>query len=229
MLRRNFDSHPKPIQSRPPLEVFAVLHRLKGTFLVSLTVLVLGMMPLGFAEAAKYRVRPGDSLWKIAKQHRVSMRALARVNRLPKAHRLQVGQRLNIPEGAALKGHRGTLSWPVRSQVTERFRHGAVPNDGVEFKLNANLEVRAAAAGQVVYSAPHAHYGHLVVLAHGQGLRTIYGHSALAGVTLGRRVQNGAILAKGVKTRASGLQALHFEVRRGTQAVNPLAWLQKLQ
>jgi lipoprotein YgeR len=229
MLRSIFDSHLQQVHNRPSFEVSVVVHRLRRALAASVVVLVLGMMPLKLAEAAKYRVRPGDSLWKIAKQHRVSMRALARVNRLPKAHRLEVGQRLNIPEGAPAKGHRGTLSWPVRSQVSARFRHGVVPNDGVEFKLNVNLEVRAAAAGQVVYSAPHAHYGHLVVLAHGQGIRTIYGHSALAGVILGRRVQNGAILAKAVKKTASGLQALHFEVRRGTQAVNPLAWLQKLK
>ena len=73
----------------------------------------------------------------------------------------------------------------------------------------------------MTFAGEHAELGNLVVLDHGDGLRTFYGHNQELDVKPGQRVDTGTELAKaGASGRAAGPH-LHFEVRRGDLALNP--------
>lgn len=119
-----------------------------------------------------------------------------------------------------------TLLWPVEGQITSRFgtRSGR-PHDGIDISAPQGTPIKAAAAGLVLYSAPHGTYGNLVVLKHDDGLVTVYAHNDRNLVRKGQAVEAGQLLGKvGQTGRATGPH-LHFEVRRGTRPDNPLEFL----
>ncbi|MBJ81025.1 MAG: hypothetical protein CMH60_06890 [Myxococcales bacterium] len=204
----------------------AVLLRIQRAFLWPVLLvlgLILGIQPVA---AQKYRVKPGDSLWKIAKQHRVSMGDLKAANRLPRDTKLWVGQRLNIPRAGSQSRARKHFSWPAPGKLAQRFKGGKVPNDGVEFKLSAGTKIRAAAAGKVVHMGPHDHYGHLLIVQHGNGMFSIYGHNSLSHLKRGRSLGAGQVLATVGKASRNNTP-LHFELRHGVRPVDPLSRLKK--
>jgi murein DD-endopeptidase MepM/ murein hydrolase activator NlpD len=111
---------------------------------------------------------------------------------------------------------RGRFIWPVRGEVLSRFgAKGSGPrNDGVNISARSGEEVRAAAAGKVVYAGSEVpSLGNLVLLQHPNGWITAYAH--LQGVT----VKNDAQVAQGQQIGVAGTSGnvaqtqLYFEVR----------------
>ncbi len=121
----------------------------------------------------------------------------------------------------------GRLQWPVRGKVTSRFgRRGSRMHDGVDISAKEGTPIHAATSGTVVYSDHRlSGYGNLVIIRHGNNLFTAYGHNQRNLVAKGQHVKAGAVIARvGQTGRASGPH-LHFEVRQGSVAVDPLAYL----
>ncbi len=122
---------------------------------------------------------------------------------------------------------RGVLHWPVHGRITSPFgRRGTRMHDGIDIGAKEGTAVHAAAAGTVVYSDHRLRgYGNLVIIRHGKNLFTAYGHNQRNLVRKGQRVGRGEVIARvGHTGRATGPH-LHFEVRRGSVAVDPLAYL----
>ncbi len=118
------------------------------------------------------------------------------------------------------------LVWPVEGVVTSRFgsRNGK-GHDGVDIGAAAGTSVKAAAAGDVIFADTHGSYGNLVLVRHAGNLVTVYAHNAKNLVNKGQRVKQGqAIATLGSTGHATGPH-LHFEVRRGVAAENPLSLL----
>ena len=123
---------------------------------------------------------------------------------------------------------RGSLAAPVTGDISSGFGWRLDPltgrrawHAGVDIKAEPGESVRAARSGVVTFAGEHAELGNLVVLDHGDGLRTFYGHNQELDVKPGQRVDTGTELAKaGASGRAAGPH-LHFEVRRGDLALNP--------
>jgi len=121
----------------------------------------------------------------------------------------------------------GRLQWPVRGKLTSRFgRRGSRMHDGIDISAKQGTPIHAATSGTVVYSDHRlSGYGNLVIIRHGNNLFTAYGHNQRNLVTKGQHVKAGAVIARvGQTGRASGPH-LHFEVRQGSVAVDPLAYL----
>ncbi|GAV20919.1 lipoprotein NlpD [Mariprofundus micogutta] len=121
----------------------------------------------------------------------------------------------------------GKLRWPVRGKVTSRFgRRGSRMHDGVDIGAKEGAPIHAAASGTVVYSDHRlSGYGNLVIIRHGNNLFTAYGHNQRNLVRKGQNIKAGDVIARvGHTGRASGPH-LHFEVRQGSVAVDPLAYL----
>mgnify|MGYP001414273755 CR=1 FL=1 len=222
----DFQHFIRAARAQPSFEKSAVLLRIQRFFLPLVFVALGSLLGIQSVSAQKYRVKPGDSLWKIAKNHRVSMGDLKAANRLPRDTKLWVGQRLTIPRAGVRKRTQKKFSWPVQGALTQRFKAGKVPNDGVEFKLGAGTQIRAAAAGKVVHSAQHDHYGHLLIVQHADGMFSVYGHNSLVRLKRGSAIGAGQILAT-VELASEKGAPLHFELRRGVRPVDPIAWLKK--
>lgn len=122
------------------------------------------------------------------------------------------------------------LHWPLRSvQITSPFgQRGREFHEGLDLRAASGTPVYAAHGGQVLYADSRLKgYGHMIVLKHSSGLATIYAHNSKLVVHKGQWVPQGALIAYSGNTGHSTGPHLHFEVREGISAVNPLKLLPK--
>lgn len=165
-----------------------------------------------------------------AKELEESATALnALLEKLAKAERWQ-----KAVTKAALDVPRHSLPWPAEGRVLSGFGRERDPelgtwtvHQGVLIGAAVAAPVYAIAPGRVIFAGPFRSYGHVVILDHGSGFFSIYG-------SLGEILKE-----KGASTRAGEPIALsgpapdgaggrvYLEIRRGTQALDPRAWLEK--
>ena len=119
------------------------------------------------------------------------------------------------------------LIWPIRGKITSRFgRRGSRMHDGIDISAKEGTPVRAASSGTVVYSDQRlSGYGKLVIIRHGKNLFTVYAHNRRNLVKKGARVKRGDTIARVGQTGRANGPHLHFEVRHGGTAVDPLSYL----
>ena len=118
------------------------------------------------------------------------------------------------------------LIWPCDGVVTSGFgmRWGRM-HEGIDIGCPYGAPNRAAAAGTVIYAGWMSGYGNLVVIDHGNGLSTAYGHASSIVVSVGQSVAQGQTVSYvGATGHATGPH-LHFEVRVNGVAVDPLQYL----
>ena len=125
---------------------------------------------------------------------------------------------------------RGKLLFPVSSaRLLERFgeQSGTVKKfqRGILLGPSEAATVRAAAAGSVVHAGPFRGYEELVVLDHGKGLFTVYGHLDKLSVVKGAQVEAGAVLGTVAWQPESNRAELYFEVRLDGKPEDPEGWL----
>ena len=118
------------------------------------------------------------------------------------------------------------LIWPVSGPVTSYFgwRWGRM-HEGIDIAVPTGTAVVAAASGQVVYAGWMGGYGNLVLIDHGGGLATAYGHNSGFAVGGGQSVGQGQVIAYAGSTGNSTGPHVHFEVRVNGSPVDPLGYL----
>jgi murein DD-endopeptidase MepM/ murein hydrolase activator NlpD len=92
----------------------------------------------------------------------------------------------------------------------------------VDVEARYGEPVRATADGRVVFAAHRGGYGRLVILDHGNGITTFYGHLSRITVRVGQLVKRGHILGRAGSTGRSTGPHVHYEVRVNDRPVNPL-------
>jgi lipoprotein NlpD len=122
---------------------------------------------------------------------------------------------------------KGVFVWPVRGTVIKKFgQNGKNANKGIEVSAKGGSAIVAAAAGKVTYSGDGIKgFGNLIILKHDNSYFTVYGFNQANLVKSGSFVSQGQKIALAGKPPAGGNPRLHFEIRRGKEAVNPLALL----
>lgn len=156
-----------------------------------------------------HRVRPGETLWRIARSYGLSVEALASINRLPSARRLAVGQRLFIP----LPPESAKFLWPVRGSTTAMSK-------AIAIRAPDGSLVRASRSGRVAVAAQRVSgVGKTVILDHLDGYFTIYGGLKQIVVSPGSHVR------QGIPIGSVGSSSLHFEIRYGPEPASALALL----
>ena len=128
----------------------------------------------------------------------------------------------------------GRLAWPVRGSVIGRFGPEVHPkwgtriqNNGVDIEVAIGTPVRAVAKGRVDYvSEDFGTYGEMVILNHGDGYYTLYGHLSSIAVSVGQEVQSGQLIAQSGDSGSLKGPVLHFEVRKGGASLDPESWLE---
>jgi murein DD-endopeptidase MepM/ murein hydrolase activator NlpD len=117
------------------------------------------------------------------------------------------------------------LVWPVEGTVISDFgaKGGGRYNDGINIAAAAGTPVRAAESGVVAYVGNEARgYGNMLLLAHANGWKTIYAHNEELLVRRGERVRRGQVIARVGATGSVDRPQLHFEIRKGKRAVDPM-------
>lgn len=142
--------------------------------------------------------------------------SLARLDRLERAV-------LALP--AVLPATPVTLSSPfgVRS---DPFNGRAAMHTGLDIKGHRGQAIHAAAAGRVIRVGRWSGYGNVIVIDHGHGIETRYGHLSGFDVRAGQTVPAGALIGRMGSTGRSTGNHLHFEVRINGRALNPRPFLE---
>jgi murein DD-endopeptidase MepM/ murein hydrolase activator NlpD len=121
------------------------------------------------------------------------------------------------------------LSAPVAVPFTDTYGpRGHRFHTGIEFPAAAGVPVTAAAPGRVTFAGwSSGGWGNLVVIAHTDGVRTMYAHLSRVAVRVGQRVGVGARVGRVGSSGNSTGPHLHFEVRVRGAAVDPVAGLRR--
>jgi murein DD-endopeptidase MepM/ murein hydrolase activator NlpD len=117
------------------------------------------------------------------------------------------------------------FAWPLQGVLTSGFgpRWGRM-HEGIDIAAPAGSPITAAASGTVIYAGWFGGYGNLVIIDHGGGVATAYGHMSAIYATGGAVVQGQSIGAVGTTGHSTG-NHLHFEVRINASPVDPLGYL----
>ena len=116
--------------------------------------------------------------------------------------------------------------WPVSGPITSPFgpRWGTL-HPGIDIGVPSGTPVHAAAAGKVAWCGWMSGYGNLVMIDHGGGYATLYGHNTRVAVSCGQDVAQGAVIAYSGCTGFCTGPHVHFEVRVNGTPVDPLGYL----
>jgi len=141
-------------------------------------------------------------------------------------------QNVPVAKQAPFEGLRGKLPWPVQQgKVLARFGQpragGSMRWQGMLLGTERGARVRAPFAGRVVYADWLPGMGLMVVLDHGKGYLSLYGHNEELFRKVGEDVAAGEVIAAVGDSGGSKEPALYFEVRRGREPVNPENWLSR--
>ncbi len=198
-----------------------------------------------------HTVRKGDTGYGISRRYGVNLTALMRTNGIKKPYTLSVGQVLKLPGGAQAATQTASASaptrgrtvalpapparstsgfgWPVDGRLASRFgpKEGGLHNDGINILARQGTPVRSADAGVVVYASNALEgYGNLLLLKHAGGWLTAYAHNERLLVNKGDSVKKGQVIARVGATGGVSEPQLHFEIRKGRRALDPLDYLQ---
>lgn len=144
------------------------------------------------------------------------------------------GQWGELTEGSSadstIQSAEGWFIWPVTGAISRGYRldrASGTPHLGLDITGETGAPVKAAQAGIVSFAGSDSVFGNMVVIDHGGGVTTLYGHNSSLLVTRGESVRRGQVIARLGSTGRSTAPHLHFEVREGESRVDPLKYLQK--
>lgn len=198
--------------------------------------------PAPAVEPEPHVVADGETFLGIALALSVDPDKLAEVNHVTDRARLALGQRLLIPSpgkepvrlamssrGATL---RPRLVWPASGAITTYFGEiGAIwiggKHTGLDIAAPLGDPVIAAEAGTVLeagWATGHG-YGNYILIDHGSGYQTLYGHLSVIGAKPGQELIRGQLIGQVGSTGVSSGPHLHFELRRDGVASDPLPLL----
>jgi septal ring factor EnvC (AmiA/AmiB activator) len=123
---------------------------------------------------------------------------------------------------------KGQLAWPLRGRLLRDFgqprAQGRLKWDGVLVGAAPGTQVKAVYHGRVAYADWLTGLGLLVILEHGDGYLTLYGHNESVFKSVGEWVAPGETIAEVGDSGGQAQPALYFEIRRGRQPQNPHRW-----
>lgn len=195
-----------------------------------------------------HKVQKGDTVESIAKKYDSSSQAIVdfpfNTFTNDETFDLAIGQTVVVPDGvkpaeavwspvarvkqitpnAGTVVASGSFVWPTQGIITQRF---AWYHKGVDIANRAMPVVLAADAGKVFVAGwpDNSGYGNRVMIDHGNGYKTLYGHLSKVYVTVGQTVKRGDTIGQMGSTGRSTGPHLHFEVRTGSGFLNPLNFL----
>ncbi len=126
---------------------------------------------------------------------------------------------------------------PVNGYITDGFGmrrnpfngEGREVHEGVDIAVEFGTPVSSTADGLVIYAAPHAGYGNLVIIYHSNGITSRYGHLSRISAEAGQRIKRGDQIGNAGSTGRSTGPHVHYEIRENDQPVDPLRYAGQTQ
>ena len=201
-----------------------------------------------------YTVKPGDTIYDISRMFSTTQTKVVSLNNIQKPYRLRVGQKLKMPlpedqarvaqakpapqsvqklkrkanlSAPKLSGN-GQFAIPVKGKIISSYgpKDGGLHNDGINIAASRGASVGAAQSGVVAYVGNAIEgYGNLVLIKHDKGYMTAYAHLDRVNVKKGQTIAKGQSIGQVGQTGNVSEPQLHFEIRKGTKALNPAVYL----
>lgn len=125
----------------------------------------------------------------------------------------------------------GKLTWPVNGKLLARYGSsrnlGKLKWQGIVIASPTGNDVKATAAGRVVFADWLRGFGLLIIIDHGDQYMTLYGNNESLLRDVGEYVKAGDVIAQSGEQGIRGLSGLYFEIRHRGSPTNPLKWLGK--
>lgn len=138
---------------------------------------------------------------------------------------------MKYERGVPFKSQRGRLPWPLRGKLLAGFGSpkggGPLTWNGWWIESPAGAPVRAVADGRVVYVGWVQRYGLLVIVDHPGPYLSLYGHLQESAVEVGETLTAGNSLGTAGNSGGQDRNGVYFEIRQGTNAVDPRSWLKR--
>jgi len=201
-----------------------------------------------------YVVKSGDSLYSISRVFGVDMNKISKINRLSSPYVIHEGDVLNLPVSSYRNNNfasskkeiipksvvkrskivevppksSGRFMRPVNGRLISSYggKKGGLHNDGINISVPRGTVVKSAENGVVAYVGGEIEgYGNLILVRHENRLMTAYAHLDSISVKKGQKVIKGDMIGRVGSTGGVDVPQLHFEIRKGTKALNPAKYL----
>ncbi len=179
-----------------------------------------------------HKVSRGQTLWRIARLYGMDVDELVSMNNIRDSSKLEVGQQLIIPSDRKLQmalpnNVEDDFIWPVRGKVISGFSQADnAINKGINIEPTRSTDVLASRGGKVAFfNGDFLDLGQTIILEHPGGFWTVYGRNLEVYVKPGDEVARGTVIAKAGFAGRDRKTYLHFEIRKGSKAQNPLFYL----
>ncbi len=207
------------------------------------------------APSGYYRVMPGDTLYKIARENNIAPKELIDWNALENPNSLQPYQLVRISPNTSINTYKpnpnnsynnttnnnnDNTNKPANIQNTTisnnkvnlvwPVRNSTIINKfngkGVDFSGKMGDSVLSAGDGTVIYANSMRGYGNLIIIAHGNDIVTAYAHLQHINVKEQQKVKQGQTIASLGNTQSEQVK-LHFEVRKKSEPVDPIPYIKQ--
>ena len=170
---------------------------------------------------------------RIAKAEQVKADSNAEIDRLQASSAAVTEMLRNLESPVASGGGAsGAYMWPCRGEITSYFGWRTHPifgttkyHSGMDIAVDTGTPIHATNSGTVVYSGWLGGYGYCVMIDHGGGLVSLYGHNSGLNCSEGQQVRKGAVIAYAGSTGYSTGPHCHFEMRLHGEVTEPLNYL----
>ena len=130
-----------------------------------------------------------------------------------------------------LNKSKGKLNWPSKGKLKHTFgqrKHGGIDWKGVLIGAKEGTNVNSINNGQVVFADWLKGFGWVIVVDHGEGFMSLYGHAQTLLKDVGDMVREGETLALVGQSGGQSSSGLYFEIRHKGRAVNPIKWCRRI-
>ncbi|WP_193039024.1 murein hydrolase activator EnvC family protein [Pseudoalteromonas nigrifaciens] len=130
-----------------------------------------------------------------------------------------------------LNNSKGKLNWPSRGKLEHTFgqrKHGGIDWKGVLIGAKEGSNINSVHNGQVVFADWLKGYGWVIVVDHGEGFMSLYGHAQTLLKDVGDMVREGETVALVGQSGGQASSGLYFEIRHKGRAVNPEKWCKRI-
>ncbi|RQD76734.1 MAG: M23 family metallopeptidase [Candidatus Syntrophonatronum acetioxidans] len=212
------------------------------------------ILTISRGEVLFHQVQEGDTLWDISRRYGAKWEEVVDINGVEDPHKLSLGATLVIPftgeegevspllaqEIPAEKAERedreegesrdnrdkGPFIWPADGPISSPYgpRKGGF-HHGLDIAVPTGTPLRAIASGTVEFSGWRGGYGRAVIIDHGQGWQSLYGHASRLNVREGEWVYQGQIIARAGATGNATGPHLHLEIIEEGKKLNPIKHL----
>ena len=163
-----------------------------------------------------------------------SQKELVSMIKLLEKKRKKAKEKQSAESIASFEKRKGKLPWPVDGPVITRFGKVVHPeyqtvimNNGIDIEAKKGDPVHCVASGIVIHTGWLRGLGKMVIIDHVGGYLSIYAHLESIDVVVDQKVTSESIVGKVGDTGSIGGTRMHFEIRKSSEALNPIDWLEK--